>query len=146
MRTGGTVSRTGDELDDELEQIAASVGTGIGQDAGCTSVSVLKEDIAKGLAILADVLVHPAFREDKIELAKMQQRDCAYCQEKRLATRPSPQEFDKLIYGPASVYARHTEYATIDSIRADDLVAFLKRFFGPNNMILAGFGQFGRSR
>lgn len=141
MRTGGTTSRTGDELDDELEQIAASVETSIGQDVGYASVSVLKEDIAKGLAILADVLMHPAFREDKIELAKMQQRS-------RIARRnDSPQsiasrEFDKLIYGPASVYARHTEYATIDSITRDDLVAFHKRFFGPNNMILAVWGDF----
>ena len=74
MRTGGTTSKTGDEIDEELEQIAASVETSIGLSSGGASVSALKEDIDKGLAILADVLMHPAFREDKIFLAKMQHR------------------------------------------------------------------------
>jgi zinc protease len=141
MRTGGTATKTGDELDEELEQIAASVETGIGQDSGYASVSVLKEDIDRGLGILADVLRHPEFRQDKIELAKMQHRS-------EIARRnDSPRsiasrEFDKLIYGPESVYARHTEYVTIDNITRDDLVAFHKRFFGPNNMILAVWGDF----
>jgi predicted Zn-dependent peptidase len=51
-------------------------------------------------------------------------------------------EFVKLIYGPDSVYARHTEYATIDAISRDDLVAFHKKFYGPNNMMLAVWGDF----
>ncbi len=141
MRTGGTTSRTGDELDDELEQIAASVETGIGQDSGYASVSVLKEDIGRGLAILADVLMHPAFRQDKIELAKMQHRS-GIARRNDSPRSIASREFSKLIYGPDSAYARHTEYAMIDSISRDDLVAFHRRFFGPNNMMLAVWGDF----
>ena len=74
MRTGGTTSKTGDELDEILENLAASVEVGIGGDAGTASMSVLKEDLDTGLAILADVLMNPAFREDKIELEKVQHR------------------------------------------------------------------------
>ncbi|MDI6447591.1 M16 family metallopeptidase [Anaerobaca lacustris] len=141
MRTGGTMSKTGDELDDELEQIAASVETGIGQDSGYASVSVLEEDIDRGLAILADVLMHPAFRQDKIELAKMQHRS-AIARRNDSPRSVASREFNKLIHGPDSAYARHTEYATIDNISRDDLVAFHKRFFGPNNMMLAVWGDF----
>ena len=61
MRTGGTTSKTGDELDELLEQIAASVETGIGLNSGSASMSVLKEDVDMGLSILADVLMNPAF-------------------------------------------------------------------------------------
>ena len=53
MRTGGTTSKTGDELDEILENLAASVETGIGDDSGSASVSVLKEDLDTGLSILA---------------------------------------------------------------------------------------------
>lgn len=141
MRTGGTTSKTGDELDDELEQIAASVETSIGQDAGYASVSALKGDIDKALGILADVLMHPAFRDDKIELAKMQHRS-SIARRNDSPRSIASREFDKLIYGPESVYARHTEYATIDNITRDDLAAFHKRFFGPNNMMLAVWGDF----
>jgi len=141
MRTGGTTSRTGDELDEELERIAASVETSIGLSSGSASVSVLKDDIDRGLAILADVLMHPAFRPDKIELAKMQ-HSSSIARRNDQPGQIASREFDKLIYGPQSPYARHTEYATIGSITRDDLVAFHKRFYGPNNMMLAVWGDF----
>jgi len=141
MRTGGTTSKTGDEIDELLEQIAASVETGIGLNSGSASMSVLKEDIDTGLAILADVLMYPAFREDKIQLAKILHRS-AIARRNDNVIAIAAREFDKLIYGPESIYARHTEYSTIDNISRDDLVAFHKKFFCPNNMMLAVWGDF----
>ena len=135
MRTGGTTSKTGDELDEILENLAASVETGIGDDAGSASVSVLKEDLDTGLSILADILMNPAFREDKIELEKVQHRSGIA----RRNDNPggiTRREFSKLIYGADSPYARTTEYDTINSITRDDLVAFYQKFFRPNNIIL----------
>jgi zinc protease len=141
MRTGGTISKTGDELDEELESIAASVETSIGLNAGYASMSVLKKDIDTGLPILADVLMNPAFREDKIQLAKIQHRSSIARRNDNVNAIAS-REYFKLIYGPDSVYARHTEYATIDNISRDNLVAFHKRFYHPNNMMLAVWGDF----
>ncbi|NQT03723.1 MAG: insulinase family protein [Planctomycetes bacterium] len=141
MRTGGTVSRTGDEIDEQLESIAASVETGIGLNSGSAFVSVLEKDIDVGLAILADVLMNPAFREDKIMLAMIQHRSSIARRNDNVGSIAA-REFEKLIYGPDSVYARHTEYATIGSISRDDLVAFHKKFFGPNNMMLGIWGDF----
>jgi zinc protease len=141
MRTGGTKSRTGDEIDEELESIAASVETGIGLNSGSASMSVLKKDLDTGLAILADVLMNPAFREDKIQLAKMQHRS-SIARRNDSVGAVAGREFDKLIYGARSLYARHTEYATIDSISRDDLLAFHEKFFGPNNAMLAVWGDF----
>ncbi len=141
MRTGGTTSKTGDELDEELEQIAASVETSIGLSSGSASVSVLKGDIGRALAILADVLMHPAFAQDKIDLAKMQHAS-AISRRNDTPGEIASREFRKLIYGAESPYARQTEYATIGNITRDDLVAFHQRFFGPNNMMLAVWGDF----
>jgi predicted Zn-dependent peptidase len=141
MRTGGTTSKTGDELDEQLESIAASVETGIGLNSGSASMSVLKEDIDTGLTILADVLMNPAFSEDKILLAKIRHRSAIARRNDNVGAIAS-REFDKLIYGSESVYARHTEYATIDSITRDDLVAFHKRFYKPNNVMLGVLGDF----
>ncbi|MFC1637125.1 M16 family metallopeptidase [Planctomycetota bacterium] len=141
MRTGGTTSKTGDELDEHLESIAASVETGIGLNSGSASMSVLKRDVDTGLAILADVLINPAFPENKIQLAKMQ-HSSSIARRNDYIGSIAGREFDKLIYGPESVYARHTEYATIGNISRDDLVAFHKSFFGSNNMMLAVWGDF----
>ena len=141
MRTGGTTSRTGNELDEILENLAASVETGIGDDAGSASMSVLKEDLDTGLSILADILMNPAFREDKIDLEKVQHRSAI----SRRNDNPggiTRREFSKLIYGADSPYARTTEYDTINSIIRDDLVAFYQKFFRPNNVILGVLGDF----
>ena len=144
MRTGGTTSKTGDELDEQLEQIAASVETGIGLNSGSASMSVLKEDVDTGLSILADVLMNPAFREDKIQLAKIL-HGSAIARRNDNVLAIASREFDKLIYGPESVYARHTEYATIGNITRDDLVAFHKKYYHPNNVMLAAWGDFDTS-
>ena len=141
MRTGGTTSRTGDELDEILENLAASVETGIGDDSGSASMSVLKEDLDTGLSILADILMNPAFREDKIDLEKVQHRSAI----SRRNDNPggiTRREFSKLIYGADSPYGRTTEYDTINSIIRDDLVAFYQKFFRPNNVILGVLGDF----
>ena len=141
MRTGGTASRPGDQLDQELDRLGASVETGIGQDSGRASVSVLKEDFDKGLDILADILQHPAFPQDKIELAKIAQRD----QIARRNDNPNGivfREFGRVLFGKDSPYARITEYDTINAITRDDLVAFHQRFFQPENVILGVWGDF----
>ena len=141
MRTGGTTSKTGDELDEILENLAASVEVGIGDDSGSASMSVLKEDLDTGLSILADVLINPAFREDKIELEKVQHRS-AISRRNDDASSITAREFRKLIYGADSPYARTTEYDTINNITRDDLVAFHKKYFRPNNVILGVLGDF----
>ncbi len=141
MRTGGTTSKTGDELDEILESLAASVEVGIGGDTGIASMSVLKEDLDTGLPILADVLMNPAFREDKIQLEKLQHQS-GIARRNDDAGAITSREFKKLIYGADSPYARTTEYDTINSITRDDLVAFHKKYFRPNNVILGVLGDF----
>ena len=141
MRTGGTTSKTGDELDEILENLAASVEVGIGGDSGTASMSVLKEDLDTGLAILADVLMNPAFREDKIELEKVQHRS-GIARRNDSAGSITSREFRKLIHGADSPYARTTEYDTINSVTRDDLVAFHTKYFRPNNTILGVLGDF----
>ena len=141
MRTGGTASKTGDELDEILENLAASVEVGIGDDSGTASMSVLKEDLDTGLAILADVLMNPAFREDKIELEKVQHRS-AIARRNDDPGSITSREFGKLIYGADSPYARTTEYDTINGITRDNLVAFHAKYFRPNNTILGVLGDF----
>lgn len=141
MRTGGTDTRTGDELDELLESKSASVECGVGLDYGMASASSLREDTDWVLGVLADVLMNPAFREDKLQLAKMQYHTAIESRNDstdEIASR----EFKKLIYGADSPYARVMEHATLDAMTCDDLVAFHQRFYGPDNTIMAVWGDF----
>jgi zinc protease len=141
LRTGGTLTRTGDEIDKELETLAATVETGIGDTSGSIRVSVLKEDFDKALGILADILVHPAFRDDKINLAKIQQKSMISRRNDNIRGI-TYREFGRLIYGKDSPYARQIEYATIDAITRQDIVDFYNASFHPNNTYMAVWGDF----
>jgi len=141
LRTGGTKTKTGDQIDKELDTLAATVSTGIGQTSGSISVSVLKEDFDKALGILADILTEPAFPEDKINLAKLQMRTSISRRNDNISAITS-REFNKLIYGKESPYARHTEYATIEAITRKDIVDFYNAHFHPNNTYMAVWGDF----
>jgi predicted Zn-dependent peptidase len=141
MRTGGSTTRSGDQLDEELDRLGASVETGIGEDSGGAYASLLKEDLDRGLTIMADILQHPAFPQDKIDLAKIAQRD-AIARRNDNPNGIAFREFNRVIFGKDSPYARMTEYATIDAITRDDLVAFHKRFFQPETTIFGAEGDF----
>ena len=141
LRTGGTKNHTGDEIDEILESIAAHVETWIGETSGGASMSVLKQDIDTGLDILADILMNPVFNEDKIELAKVEHRS-VIARRNDQVNNIARREFNKLVYGPESVYARTTEYATINNINRDDLIKFYQQFYHPNNVRIAVWGDF----
>ena len=141
MRTGGTHKMSGDEMDELLEGIAASVETGIGRTSGFAFMSVLKEDLDTGLSVLADVLMNPTFPEEKIELQKVQARS-AIARRNDDVTEIAFREFNQLIYGSQSVYARQSEYETIDAITRNDLIAFHKECFHPDNIMLGAWGDF----
>jgi len=141
MRTGGTPTRSGDQLDDELDRLAASVEIGSGTGSSSAGISVLKEDAERGFTILADLLQHPAFPEDKIELEKLQLRD-GISRRNDDASGIHGRELRNLMYGKNGPYTRQEEYATLDSITRDDLIAWHKRYYQPENVILGVYGDF----
>ncbi|MCP4685501.1 MAG: insulinase family protein [bacterium] len=143
LRTGGTQKWTGDEIDEILEAVGASVE--VGSDiTNCTAgVNALSEYTDLGLEVLADVLRRPVFDQEKIDLAKVQENSAI----SRRNDDPSTavrREFYKIIYASAPEYARHTEYATIKAVSRDDLVAFHGKWFRPENIQMSIWGDFDR--
>jgi len=141
MRIGGSKKFPGDDLDKLLETLGATVETDISQGNGNVTLSLFKEDIDKGLDVLADLLMNPTFPEDKIDLAKVEERSMISRRNDDVG-QIANREFDKLIYGADSPYAHHPEYATIDAVTRNDLIAFHKKYFHPNNMVIAVWGDF----
>jgi len=141
MRNGGTKKHSADELNTLLEQRAASVETSIGTSSGSASFSSLSEDLEQVFGLFAEVIQEPAFAQDKIDLGKTQAKgDIA-----RRNDNPggiASREFQKLIYGESSPYARTVEYANLDNISRQDLVNFYQQYFYPNNKMLGIVGDF----
>ncbi|MDZ4722636.1 MAG: pitrilysin family protein [candidate division Zixibacteria bacterium] len=144
LRTGGTKKWTGDEIDAALEAVGGSVETGIGLLSGNASVNVLTDYTDLGLEVLSEVLQRPVFDEDKIDLAKVNNRS-AISRRNDDPQDIGSREFSKLIYGAESVYARQTEYESISAITRDDLVQFHATYYKPENIQIAVWGDINKA-
>ncbi|HZU27841.1 MAG TPA: pitrilysin family protein [Bryobacteraceae bacterium] len=141
MRSGGTEKMTGDQMDVALENVAASVESGIGESSGSVSFSCLKENTPQVLGMFHDVLTQPAFRQDKIDLLKTQLRS-EIARRNDEASQVANREFADIVYGRNTPYGWMMQYSDVDNIHRDDLVAFYKRYYFPANVMLAVYGDF----
>ncbi len=132
---------TGEALDEMLESHAATLEVTFGEDSGSATLSVLKDDFARLLPLLAGVLRYPAFDAAKLGVSK----DFAKQRLERQNDEPDTvvwREFARLVYGPLSVYGRTPSFATLDAISRADLVAWHRRNVHPDRMVLGLAGDF----
>ena len=144
MRTGGTQRMGAEALDQELEQLAATVSVGIGTESGSAMLDVLAKDLPRGLRLFADVLTAPAFDPARVELAKLQTIEGI----RRRQDQPQSiagREFAKLLYGPEHPYARESTVESVSKITRDDLAAFHAKTVHPNGIILGVTGDFEKA-
>jgi predicted Zn-dependent peptidase len=143
MRSGGTAGQTPDQINQKLEFISASVETGMGDDRGSAQLSCLSKDLDTVLPIFADVLMHPAFREEQVEIARGQMLD-GIQRENDTPQSIADRIFPQLIYGKDSPIARSATEQSIKRITRDDLVKFHGRFYHPTNVIMAITGDINK--
>ena len=141
IRSGGTKSKTQEQLNEALEGIAASVESSIGETSGNVSFSALAESADQVMALFAEVLTQPAFNAGKIENAKIRERS-GISRRNDDAGDIAGREFDKALYGKDTPYGFQVEYATIDNIKREDMVALYDRYFFPANIMLSVYGDF----
>jgi len=141
MRSGGSETWPGERLNEFLEDRAAIMETSIGFTSGSASMNVLSDDFEELLPVFIDLMQNPAFPENRISLALTQERTA-------IARRNDDQgsvagrEFQRVIYGEDSRYARRVEYASLDNISRDDMVDFHARSFVGANMKIGIVGDF----
>jgi zinc protease len=140
-RTSGTAAVDGDALDDRLEAKAASIETGGGAATTSVNWNSLKGDFDGVFTTTMDVLLHPKFNEDKLELAK-EQMAAGIARRNDSASAIASREAAIVLYGAKSPYARQAQYATIDAVKLSDLQAWHDRTVIPNGMIVAVSGDF----
>ena len=141
LRTGGTKAKSGNELDETLEDMAASVESYIGEDRGTVSFSCLKENADPVMSVFRDFLASPEFRQEKVDLAKTQLRSSIARRNDDppgIATR----EFSSILYGRDSPFGWEIEYEHVDRIQRQDLLEFYRRYYFPRNIMLAVYGDF----
>jgi len=137
----GTTTRSSQEIADQIDFIGGALGAGAGSDLTFANTLVMKDSFALGMELLNDVVRNPAFAAEEIDRQKEQaisslqvnSRDPAYI---------ADAVFNRLVYGfhPYGMPGSGTA-DTIARISRDDLVEFHRRYFIPNNMVLAVVGD-----
>jgi predicted Zn-dependent peptidase len=142
MRNGGAGGVAPDKLDDELEFMASSVESGIATDMGTVSMTTLTKNLERSLQLFRDVLLYPDFNEKRLELIRRQMIEAIRRQ------NDDPKEIgDRELL--RAIYAGHplgevADQASLKAITRHDVMAFHRRFFRVDNMILAVAGDFQR--
>jgi zinc protease len=137
----GTTTRSAQQIADQIDFIGGDLGTGAGTDLSFVNAIVMKDSFQVGMDLLADVARNPAFAPEEIE----RQKDQVLSSLRVNADDPgyiADVVFDRLVYGfhPYGLPGSGTE-ETLAALTRDDLQAFHRQYFVPNNMLLAIVGD-----
>jgi zinc protease len=139
MRTGGTSKLPSAEIDKRLDFLAASPSITMSLDSASLKFSFLKNDLDACLDLFSQMLMKPAFEEEKLSLAlSLKQEEL-----RRIADNPQRlafREFNRLLY-PDDPRGRYATPESLRKIVRDDLTAFHKAYFFPANMLIAVSGD-----
>ena len=137
----GTTTKSAAQIADEIDFIGGALGTGSGSDLTFLNVVVMKDSFALGMNLLSDVVRNPAFAAEEIERQK-QQAISSLQVSSNDPNYVASALFERLVYGfhPYGLPNSGTP-ETIASITRADLQEYHRRYFVPNNMILAVVGD-----
>lgn len=140
-RTGGAGSLSPQELDEELDFLAAQLSTSLSGVSGSLSLNLLSKDIDRGLELLMAVLLEPRFDEGRLARAR---DDLLAGMKQRNDDTPGIEgrEWNRLLYGEDYWINRLPTKASVDSIQRSDLVDFHARLLHPKDVVVAVAGDF----
>ena len=142
MRQGGAGNQSADMLDQQLEELAATVSSSFSTEFGGVSFSSLASDLDQVFPIFADVALRPRFEGDRLALWKGQSLESIRRRKEDPSTVASI-AFTQLLYGD-SPYGRVSVDRDIQSISRDLLVSLHQKFVKPDGGLLVVTGRVDR--
>jgi zinc protease len=135
-----TTTRNLSEFASAQERLGTSIRVGASMDGATTSMTLLTNNVGKGMDLFADVLQHPAFSPDDLDRIR-KQRLVGIQQETDNVSAMAYRVGPKLVYGdtPYGTSPSGTT-ASITSITRDDVTGFYTSHFSPSDsaLILVG--------
>src|SRR3954464_13247944 len=129
----GTETRSAPQIAEQIESLGGDISSGAGWDASTATLLIMSDKVETGLTILADVVLHPTFKEEEIERVRKQRLDglrVAMQQPGSVAGYVA----ERAVFG-AGEYG-HAAGGTIESItklQRQNLVDFYKKYYAPGN-------------
>ncbi len=137
LLTKGTTTRTATQIAEQMEFLGGSINTGAGWNNSSVTINVMADKIDQAMAIMADTVLNPAFKQDEIDLLKSQTLD-------GLNFNLKQPGFLASYVASAYSFNEHPAGGTPESInviKRNNIVDFHKDYFQPQNSILIFTGD-----
>lgn len=138
----GTATRDALAISEQAALIGASISTSAGWDVSSISIRGNTATLDSALALLADVLLNPAFPEAELERLRTD-RLTSLMQVRDRGPAIADRVFNEVVFGTDHPYGRPlsgTEGSTA-RIARDDIVDFYRTYYRPNNSVLVVVGD-----
>ena len=141
LRRGGAGELGAAELDEEVDFLAAEMGSAAGEYELNASLDTLAQNLDRSLSLFVSMLRAPRFQADRFALWKSEVLE-------RLKQRNDDagdilsREWTALVYGRDHFKAREVTKASLEAIGEADLRAQLARIVHPGNLVIGVSGDF----
>jgi predicted Zn-dependent peptidase len=137
----GTAQATADQFNEELDGLGGSFGANVNDQATTISAEFLSKDFDRGLGLVADAVLHPAFPEAEVRKALARTADGIKTMKDNPGASISHYS-NHYFFGAAHPYGRVPDEASIDRIRREDILQYHGRMFVGKNLIVVVAGDF----
>lgn len=142
MMDEGTKDKSALEINEQLQILGATLGTGADADASYVTMNTLKPTLDASLDLYADVILNPAFPKDEFDRQKNQR----LAQIQREKSNPVSMAFrvvPKILYGEGHPYSLPSSgyEKTVQDMTREDLVKYYNDWIKPNNATLVVVGD-----
>lgn len=139
LQSGGSENLSPEEVESELENNAISFSVSSSSYAYEINLSMHRQELERGLTILADIMKWPRFDDNRLEVARKQMLEALY----RKNDEPGPiaSRLLEQTLNPGHPFGRFPEVDAVKAFTRDDLVDLHQRFFNPKNVWIAISGD-----
>jgi zinc protease len=139
LESGGTSTVSPADFDACLDALAMNLNVDSGPYTTTLHVSMLKEDVARGMELLAQLIRNPGFDAERLETARQRLVE----QIRRRPDDPAAIAEQLMLENlyPGHPLGRKPSLQSVRHISRADLVALHQRYFGPRNMHVAISGD-----
>ncbi len=145
IRRGGTTSVSAEDLDEELDFLAAIASTSSHGIRSTATLNCLTSNFNRSFSLFLQMLRSPGFQADRLATYKQQVFEQLKQRNDHAASILS-REWRSLLYGDDHFEAAEPTAASIESITEDGLRSMHRRIFHPGNLIVAVTGDFDPPR
>jgi predicted Zn-dependent peptidase len=138
----GTRSQTSQQIAEQLDTLAATVGIGtsMGSQVATMSGSSLTENFDQLLTLATDILLNPTFPEDEIARFKTRQR-AGLIQQRSNPGFLAREMIARVLYGAHPASRVSTTMPALERLSPADLVAFHRRTYVPDHAVIGVVGD-----